>query len=68
MIVQWTPDAIQDRAQIYDVIEGDKPLTALQLDTPEYFAWAVGLINVLWVVFISISKAMTEQWLSCEVI
>jgi plasmid stabilization system protein ParE len=32
MIVQWTPEAIQDREQIYDFIEGNNPLAAPQLD------------------------------------
>lgn len=32
MIAQWTPEAIQDREQIYDFIEGNNPLAAPQLD------------------------------------
>ncbi|RUO46453.1 type II toxin-antitoxin system RelE/ParE family toxin [Pseudidiomarina donghaiensis] len=33
MTVQWTPEAIQDREQIYDFIESDNPVAALQLDS-----------------------------------
>ena len=33
MIVQWTLEAIRDRKQIYDFIESDNPLAALQLDS-----------------------------------
>jgi len=28
----WTPEAIQDREDIYDYIESDKPAAALALD------------------------------------
>lgn len=28
----WTPEAIQDREEIYDYIEADNPLAALALD------------------------------------
>jgi toxin ParE1/3/4 len=28
----WTPESIQDRAGIYDYIEADNPIAALQLD------------------------------------
>lgn len=30
----WTPEAIQDRDEIYDHIEADNPVAALALDEP----------------------------------
>lgn len=36
----WTPEATQDREQIYDYIEADNPVAALALDEP--FAEKVG--------------------------
>ncbi|HDR9174326.1 translation repressor RelE [Burkholderia vietnamiensis] len=36
----WTPEAIQDRADIFDYIEADNPLAALDLDEQlEQKAW-----------------------------
>ncbi|KAF0810638.1 YacB [Alcanivorax sp. S71-1-4] len=32
MVLFWTPEAIQDRDDIYDYIEPDNPLAALTLD------------------------------------
>ena len=36
----WTPEAIQDRSEIYDYIEADNPTAALALD--ELFAEKAG--------------------------
>lgn len=40
MELRWTPEAIQDREEIYDYIEADNPAAALALD--ELFAEKAG--------------------------
>lgn len=39
----WTPEAIQDREEIYDYIEAENPVAALALD--ELFAQAAGRLT-----------------------
>jgi len=39
----WTPEATQDRDEIYDYIEADNPAAALALD--ELFAEKAGMID-----------------------
>lgn len=43
MKLEWTPNAIADRENIYDYVEADNPAAALALD--ELFSEKAGLLN-----------------------